>query len=123
MTAVFPLLFSILFGCFQTRIDSNQMKGGLAVIVLFGFLLSGWTVLPFYILNMGGASYSYFLGCILAIIPILVTGGVYIGGAYGRRAKRLREQLIAQKLEEAEANKVKKINYGGLPGTKPKKRK
>ncbi|MBE7077292.1 MAG: hypothetical protein E7377_01155 [Clostridiales bacterium] len=123
MTAIFPLLFSLLFGCFQTRIDAGQTKGFLAVIMLLGFLLSGWTVLPFYVLNLGGASYSYFLGCILALLPIIVTGGVYIGGAYGRRAKRLREQLIAQKAQEAEEQKTKKINYGGLPGTKPKKRK
>jgi hypothetical protein len=31
--------------------------------------------------------------------------------------------MIAAAQAEAEANKVKKINYGGLPGTKPKKRK
>ena len=123
MTAFFALLFSILFGCNQARIDSGDTKGFLAVIVLAGFLLSGWTVLPFYIMNLGGASYSYFLGCILSIIPVIVTGGVYIAGAYGRRAKRLREQLIAQKAQEAEEQRVKKINYGGLPGTKPKKRK
>lgn len=122
-TAIYPLLFSILFGCFQGRIDAGQTKGALAVLILLGFLLSGWTVLPFYILNVGGAHYSYFLGCLLALLPILVTGGFYIAGAYARRAKRLREQLIAQKAAEAEEQRVKKINYGGLPGTKPKKRK
>ena len=48
---------------------------------------------------------------------------MYILGAYGRRNKVIREQEIADKAAKAEAEKVKKINYGGLPGTKPKKRK
>ena len=48
---------------------------------------------------------------------------MYIVGAYGKRKKRLREQEIADKEAAREANKEKKINYGGLPGTKPKKRK
>jgi hypothetical protein len=47
---------------------------------------------------------------------------MYIAGAYSRRSKRLRQQRLEDKAVEA-ANKPKKINYGGLPGTKPKKRK
>ena len=54
---------------------------------------------------------------------IVVSGALYIAGAYARRNKRLREQLIAERAAAAQENKVKKINYGGLPGTKPKKRK
>ena len=34
-----------------------------------------------------------------------------------------RKQEIADRQAAAEASKEKKINYGGLPGTKPKKRK
>ena len=52
-----------------------------------------------------------------------VSGGLYIAGAYGRRNKTLRQQEIAARAAEAEQSKPKKINYGGLPGTKPKKRK
>ena len=66
---------------------------------------------------------SYFLTCLFALVPIAVSGGFYIAGAYARRAKAVRQQLIADKAAEAEVNRVKKINYGGLPGTKPKKRK
>ena len=33
------------------------------------------------------------------------------------------KQAIAARAAEEEANRPKKINYGGLPGTKPKKRK
>ena len=52
-----------------------------------------------------------------------VSGGLYIAGAYGRRNKTLRQQEIAARAAEAEQSKPKKINYGGLPGTKPKKRR
>ena len=74
-------------------------------------------------MNATGVSISYFISCLFALIPIAVSGVFYIVGAYSRRNKRLREQMIAQHAAEAEENKVKKINYGGLPGTKPKKRK
>ena len=121
--ALFPLLFGILFGCNQAKIGTSELSGGLAVLVLLGFLLSGWSVIPFYIMNLNGIAVNYFLSCLFALIPIAVSGGFYIWGAYGKRNKRLREQLVAQKAMEAEANRVKKINYGGLPGTKPKKRK
>ena len=80
-------------------------------------------MIPLYLMNATGVYVNYYLSCLFVLIPIIVTGVFYIGGAYGRRNKRLREQLIAEKAAQAEANKVKKINYGGLPGTKPKKRK
>ena len=59
----------------------------------------------------------------VALLPILVSGGLYIAGAYGRRNKTIRQQEIAARAAAEEANKPKKINYGGLPGTKPKKKK
>ncbi len=120
--AVFPLLFGILLGCNQTSIHASAEigKGGLAFA---SFILSGWSCIPFFLMNASGISVSYFLSCILALVPITVTGVGYICGAYGRRNKFAREQLIAAKAAEEEANKVKKINYGGLPGTKPNKKK
>ena len=122
-SALLTILFGILFGCFQTQIDSQDVGKGVAVVLLLGFLLTGWSVIPFYLMNATGVSISYFISCLFALIPIAVSGVFYIVGAYSRRNKRLREQMIAQHAAEAEENKVKKINYGGLPGTKPKKRK
>ena len=122
-TAIFTLIIGILFGAFQAKIDSDAPGKGVAALMLIGFLTSGWSVLPMYLMNMNGIAISYYLSCLFALIPIAVTGGFYIGGAYARRAKRLREQLIAEQALKKEEEKVKKINYGGLPGTKPKKRK
>jgi hypothetical protein len=50
---------------------------------------------------------------------------MYIAGAYARRNKAIRQQLLAEQAEKAEEErrKNKKVNYGALPGTKPKKRK
>lgn len=114
---LFPLIAGIAFGCNQASID-DKLSGG----ALVGFLLSGWSLLPFYGMNLTGHA-SYFLSCLFALIPICVHGGFYIAGAYARRNKAIRQQILADKAAEAEANKPKKINYGGLPGTKPKKRK
>ena len=122
-SALLTILFGILFGCFQTQIDSQDVGKGVAVVLLLGFLLTGWSVIPLYLMNATGVSISYFISCLFALIPIVVSGIFYIVGAYSRRNKRLREQMIAQRAAETEENKVKKINYGGLPGTKPKKRK
>lgn len=122
-TAIFTLVIGILFGAFQGRINSETPGKGVAVLVLIGFLVSGWSVIPLYLMNMTGVAISYYVSCLFALIPIAVSGGFYIGGAYARRAKRLREQLIADQAAKAEATKEKKINYGGLPGTRPKKRK
>lgn len=114
---LFPLIAGIAFGCNQASIDA-KLSGG----ALVGFLLSGWSLIPFYGMNLTGHA-SYFLSCLFALIPICVHGGFYIAGAYARRNKAIRQQILADKAAEAEANKPKKINYGGLPGTKPKKRK
>ena len=122
-SAIFTLAIGILFGAFGARINSETPGKGVAILVLIGFLISGWSVIPLYLMNMTGVAISYYISCLFALIPIAVSGGFYIGGAYARRAKRLREQLIADQAAKAEATKEKKINYGGLPGTKPKKRK
>lgn len=120
---------SIVFGCNQSKIveamvnEEATVSKGLAVVELIFYLFAGWVLLPLASINAAGTYVSFFVGCAFAVLPVVVSGGLYIAGAYGRRNKRVREQEIAAKAAEAEANKPKKINYGGLPGTKPKKRK
>lgn len=122
--AIYAIVFGIIFGCNQAAIDGQALGNtGMAIVALVGFLFSGWSLLPIYYMNASGMGVSYFFSCLFAIIPIAVTGAFYIIGAYGRRNKAIRAQELADRAAEAEANKVKKINYGGLPGTKPKKRK
>lgn len=119
LTAVFTLVFGIIFGIQQAQIDKE-----LTITALVGFLLSGWSLMPLYAMNTtANAGISYFLSCLFALIPIGVSGGSYIAGAYARRNKAIRAQELADRAAQAEAQKVKKINYGGLPGTKPKKKK
>ncbi|MBQ8308290.1 MAG: hypothetical protein IJX96_00480 [Clostridia bacterium] len=121
---VYTLIVGIIFGCNQAAIDGQALQStGMAVVVIVCFLISGWSVLPIYYMNASGMAVSYFLSCLFAIVPVIVTGAFYIIGAYGRRNKAIKAQELADRAAAAEANKVKKINYGGLPGTKPKKRK
>lgn len=119
---IFMIFFGILFGCMQSKVDTAS-GGFIGTLMFICFLTSGCSFLPFYYLNQSGIYVSYFWGCACAIVPIVVSGVFYIIGAYSKRNKRLREQLIANKVAEEEAKKEKKINYGGLPGTKPRKRK
>ncbi len=120
---------SIVLGCNQTAIveaATNKevtLTTGLAAVSLIFYCLAGWVLLPILELNIAGTAVSFFVGCAFALLPICVSGGFYIGGAYGRRNKTVRQQEIAARAAEEEANRPKKINYGGLPGTKPKKRK
>lgn len=121
--AIMPIVTAIIFGCNQTEIDGKMDGGALSVIVLVCFFLSGWTILPFFLMNHAGIHVSYFLSGLLGLLPIIVAGVLYIVGAYARRNKAIREQELADRAAQAQANKEKKINYGALPGTKPKKRK
>lgn len=120
---------SIVLGCNQTAIveaatnEEVTLTTGLAAVSLIFYCLAGWVLLPILELNIAGTTVSFFVGCAFALLPICVSGGFYIGGAYGRRNKTVRQQEIAARAAEEEANRPKKINYGGLPGTKPKKRK
>lgn len=126
---IFVLIGSIIFGCNQTEMmraaasEDVSLSGGLTAVVLIFNCLAGWALFPFVTLNNAGTYVSYFLASLLILLPIAVSGGLYIAGAYGRRNKTLRQQEIAARAAEAEQSKPKKINYGGLPGTKPKKRK
>lgn len=138
--AILPLIAGLIFGANQSKIDAmlaemamgndstSPFGVGFGIMIIIVLFLSGWTILPFFIPNYaliaaGGAGMSYYYSCFFALIPIVVTGAMYIAGAYGKRAKTIRKQQIADREAEIEANREKKINYGGLPGTKPKKRK
>lgn len=121
--ALWTILAGIFFGCNQSAIDTQKVSKFVAIMVIIFLLLSGWSIIPFYYYNLAGGSVSYFLSILFAILPIAVTGVMYIVGAYGKRNKALKAQELADRAAQAEANKPKKINYGGLPGTKPRKRK
>lgn len=123
-TALFTVIVGVIFGCNQAKIDTAGAGGqGLAILVLICFFISGWSILPFYYMNAVGIHVSYFWSCLFGILPILVTGIFYILGAYGRRNKAIREQELADKAAAEAMNRPKKVNYGGLPGTKPNKKK
>ncbi len=120
-----PVLFGIILGCNQAKVDAETPSKGMAVALLISFFLSGWSIIPLYGANSAGGSASYFFSLLFALIPVIVSGGMYIAGAYGRRNKAIRMQILEDKAAAAEEAKKanKKINYGGLPGTKPRKRK
>ena len=122
-SAIAPLLFGLILGANQVVLNNKEMTGGLALLLLIAFVTSGYSVVPLYLMNASGISVSYYLSCLFALMPLAVTGGFYIVGAYAKRNKRMRELEVKRKAEEEKATKVKKINYGALPGTKPKKRK
>ncbi len=123
--AFFPLLFGLILGANQSAVHGQTASTSLAVVTLLAFFLSGWSIIPFYAMNVAGVSVSYFVSLALAPIPVIVGGVFYILGAYAKRNKAIRLQAIEDKARERELlrEKEKKINYGGLPGTKPKKRK
>ena len=129
LTGIGILIFGLIFGANGEEInkvftpEGSSGNTGLGLLVLGGFFISGLTVLPWFYLNGTGYAVSYYFTMLFALIPILVTGFLYIAGAYGKRNKTLRAQEEAAAKARAEAAKPVKINYGGLPGTKPNKRK
>ena len=113
----------LVLGFNQSKLSAEKLGGGLSVFLFVLDLFAGWAMLPVQMYNRWGTFVSGFWACAFVLIPTVICGLCYIWGAYGRRNKRWREQELKRKAEEAEANRPKKINYGGLPGTKPKKRK
>ena len=125
---LFTMIAGIIFGTNTEKVNVVFQEGGswpkgFGVLVIVLFVLSGWSMLPLFYLNGAGHSISYFMGCAFAVLPILITGIMYVVGAYGKRNKNMRKQALAEQSEREKANKTTKVNYGGLPGTKPKKRK
>ena len=121
--SLYTVFADIVFGANQAAIDAQDMSKGVAILLIICFLVSGWSVLPFFAASANGASINYFITLSFAAVPVVVSGVAYIIGAYMRRSKTIRQQQIADQASKAAAMKEKKINYGGLPGTKPKKRK
>ncbi|MBO5736255.1 MAG: hypothetical protein J6S04_00465, partial [Clostridia bacterium] len=74
ITGLATIVFGILFGCFQGKIDTQDVKGGVAVLMLLAFFISGWSVIPLYLMNATGVPISYFVSCVFALIPIAVSG-------------------------------------------------
>ncbi len=122
---VYTVVTGIIFGANQAAIDAQVQKGfsALSVAVLLGFLLAGWSILPFFYMNASGIAVSYYYSCLFAVLPFITVGVMYIVGAYARRAKTLKRIAAEEAAQKAKEERKKKINYGGLPGTKPKKRK
>ena len=133
IVAVTTLIVAIIWGCNQDGINEILLASGTESVgatdpVLRGFVMGsvlcwGWAILPFALANASGVFVSYFLIIPVAVLPVVIAGGFYIVGAYARRRKRLAKLDAEEKAAAAEAAKPKKINYGGLPGTKPKKKK
>lgn len=137
--AVFTVLFGILMSANADKINvaldsiyqvslTGESSGaaistGTGVLLIVSLLLCGWSLLPFVFINLTGGTVSYMWSCLFGLLPILVSGFLYIAGAYGKRAKTFKAQEEADRAAAAQESKPKKINYGGLPGTKPKKRK
>lgn len=125
--ALFTIAAGIVFGVNGARIDGvfggDTWGTGLGVTVIVFLLLSGWSVLPFFYLHGSGFTVSYYVSIVFALLPIIISGVFYIIGAYAKRNKTIRAQEMADRAAAAQEAKPKKINYGGLPGTKPKKRK
>ncbi len=119
------LVAGILFGIHQAEIDSMAGKGfsGLSILILVAFIASGWSIIPVFYMNASGMAVSYYYCSLFAVVPFIVMGVMYIVGAYAKRNKRLREQEERAAQEAKKAEMKKKINYGALPGTKPRKRK
>lgn len=124
-TVMYTVITGIIFGANQSVIDAQVSNGfsALSIAVLFGFLFAGWSILPFFYMNASGISVSYYFSCLFAVLPFVTIGVMYIVGAYGRRAKTLKRLAAEEAALKAKEERKKKINYGGLPGTKPKKRK
>ncbi len=122
---VFTVAMGIVFGANQAAIDSMEEKGfsGMSVLILLAFVTSGWSIIPVFYMNASGMAVSYYYCCLFAVVPFIVMGVMYIVGAYAKRNKRLREQEERAAQEAKKAEIKKKINYGALPGTKPRKRK
>ncbi len=125
MTSILPMLILVLLACNQEAVHAEKLTKGISVLLLIAFFFCNWATIPFYCMNAAGISVSYWVALPLSALPILVGGVMYIVGAYSRRNKNIRLRMLEDKAAEEEAARRAnpKINYGALPGTKPKKRK
>ena len=129
--ALINLVVSLVWGANQEAINyvltnpNGTLEGysGIQALLSVNIFTWGWAVLPFVFANAGGVFVSYYWMALLGLLPIIACGITYIVGAYARRRKKLNQQEAEARAEEEAANRPKKINYGGLPGTKPNKKK
>lgn len=109
----------LLFGNYQQEILAGTTSKAAGVWIVIFMFLAGWATIPFRYLN---APY-WGVSATFALIPVIVTGVFYIVGAYSRRASVAKKQALTDRKSAEQTQKPKKINYGGLPGTKPNRRK
>lgn len=123
--SAFPLLVGgIVLGINQRYlVPDATMPGVLSGFVLLLDLLAGVVLCPVQMYNRSGYYVSGYIACLFVLCHVAVLGGCYIWGAYAKRNKNVRQQELQAREAEAEKNKPKKVNYGGLPGTKPKKKR
>lgn len=113
------IIGGLLFGKYQTVIVTKDLPTIARILLpIFGFL-AGWAVMPFLYLHAS----NYYFSILFALIPLVISGVFYIIGAYSRRASVAKKQALADRKSAEQTAKPKKINYGGLPGTKPNKKK
>ncbi len=128
LPTLFTVIAAVIFGVNNQAINET-LKGGEPMqasrgwLVFVGFLISGWSILPLYASNLVGMTPNYFLSILFILIPLALSVAGYIGGAYAKRAKVMREQELQDKQREREAQKEKKANLGAVAGTSRKKRK
>ncbi|MDD6994618.1 MAG: hypothetical protein SPH68_03645 [Candidatus Borkfalkiaceae bacterium] len=113
------LVAGLLLGNYQAEILAQTTPKAAGVLIVIFTFLAGWATMPFRYLNAP----HWGVSATLALIPVIVSGVFYIVGAYSRRASVAKKQALADRKSAEQAQKPKKINYGGLPGTKPKKKK
>ncbi len=125
LTSALPIVITILLACNQEAVHAEKLSKGISVLLLIAFFFCNWATIPFYCMNAAGIYVSYWVALSVCVLPIIVGGVMYIVGAYSRRNKNMRLRMLEDKAAEAEAARRAnpKINYGGLPGTKPRKRK
>lgn len=118
-TALPILIGGLLFGAHQAEIDAGKTTQGVAIFLLIFDFLAGWAIIPFQYLK----SSNLYISILFVLVPIIISGAFYIVGAYSRRASIAKKQALADRKSAEQEAKPKKINYGGLPGTKPNKKK
>lgn len=124
--ALFSLASGIIFGVNSDKVAAafeGVSTGSLGWMFMMVFMFSSWSIMPFFAKHLHVAAPNYFLSCLFALLPIVISGVSYIIGAYSKRAKAIKAQELADREREREEKRERKVNYGGLPGTTPKKRK